>query len=401
MGIVALVLRLLGWACEAMGPGQLGVNLGVNHFNAPGDLWVRAMAYALVGGLLFWVASLIDGKRKKRSASTLAPAPDGMGVAPVAGPEPVARTIPEQPVRGELGHRQALEPTSYYQYCANCGRRRTSGEKFCHGCGAPLTAALTGPPGQEVIVESAVQGTYRTAPSGVLQSAETVYGGFWIRFVASAIDWVALTILSAMAGFLFVSYLGTGAAQSAAGFIVLGLLSACYVGCTPTLGATPGKLVLGYHIVGSDGRHISYRRTLGRELSKILSAVPLLLGFVWVGIDARKQGWHDKIAETYVVRKEFVDRKGPSILVAILGVAAVVLGIALATVSSSHGILPWPGISSLLGGSGRVPNQTLEGEIRRTEDQVLEMMRRQIEMDQYSRRQQNPNLPVLPVPSFR
>ncbi|MBX3651771.1 MAG: RDD family protein [Burkholderiales bacterium] len=34
----------------------------------------------------------------------------------------------------------------------------------------------------------------------------------------------------------------------------------------------------------------------------IASALPLFLGFIWVGIDKRKQGWHDKLAGTVVIR---------------------------------------------------------------------------------------------------
>ena len=81
---------------------------------------------------------------------------------------------------------------------------------------------------------------------------------------------------------------------------------AYYVALPPLLGATPGKLALGYMIVGPDGRKIGFGRSLGRYLGYIISAIPLYLGFIWVGIDAYKQGWHDKIAGTYVVRKEFV-----------------------------------------------------------------------------------------------
>jgi uncharacterized RDD family membrane protein YckC len=34
----------------------------------------------------------------------------------------------------------------------------------------------------------------------------------------------------------------------------------------------------------------------------VVSVIPLFLGLIWAGFDPRKQGWHDKIASTYVVR---------------------------------------------------------------------------------------------------
>lgn len=139
MGIVTLVIRLLGCFLLLAGPAYLGIVLGANHFDAPGDLWVREFVYAMLVGLLLWVASLIDAKRKKSSAPTdhsgHPAAADRTRAGSAVGPEPVARTQPEQPIRQKPGHQQTLEPPSYYRFCANCGRPRTSSEKFCHGCG--------------------------------------------------------------------------------------------------------------------------------------------------------------------------------------------------------------------------------------------------------------------------
>jgi uncharacterized RDD family membrane protein YckC len=41
---------------------------------------------------------------------------------------------------------------------------------------------------------------------------------------------------------------------------------------------------------------------VGRYLGYFVSAIPLFLGLIWVGIDGRKQGWHDKLAGTVVIR---------------------------------------------------------------------------------------------------
>jgi uncharacterized RDD family membrane protein YckC len=41
-----------------------------------------------------------------------------------------------------------------------------------------------------------------------------------------------------------------------------------------------------------------------RFLAYFVSALPLYLGFLWAGVDRRKQGWHDKIARTIVVNSE-------------------------------------------------------------------------------------------------
>ena len=38
-----------------------------------------------------------------------------------------------------------------------------------------------------------------------------------------------------------------------------------------------------------------------RLIGYIISAIPLSLGFLWIAIDGRRQGWHDKFARTYVI----------------------------------------------------------------------------------------------------
>lgn len=67
--------------------------------------------------------------------------------------------------------------------------------------------------------------------------------------------------------------------------------------------ATPGKMVFGAKIIDAKtGETPSTGKLIGRYLAYYISALPLLLGMFWVGWDKRKQGWHDKLAGTLVVR---------------------------------------------------------------------------------------------------
>jgi uncharacterized RDD family membrane protein YckC len=67
--------------------------------------------------------------------------------------------------------------------------------------------------------------------------------------------------------------------------------------------ATPGKMAIGAKIVDEKtGGKPSTGQLIGRYFAYYVSTIPLLLGLIWVGIDARKQGWHDKLAGTLVVR---------------------------------------------------------------------------------------------------
>jgi uncharacterized RDD family membrane protein YckC len=67
--------------------------------------------------------------------------------------------------------------------------------------------------------------------------------------------------------------------------------------------ATPGKMLLKLKIVDADsGGKPTTGHLIGRYLGYYVSTLPLLLGLIWVAFDKRKQGWHDKLASTAVVK---------------------------------------------------------------------------------------------------
>jgi uncharacterized RDD family membrane protein YckC len=67
--------------------------------------------------------------------------------------------------------------------------------------------------------------------------------------------------------------------------------------------ATPGKMVISARIVDArTGGKPSGMQLLLRYLGYYVSMFGLGLGFIWVAFDARKQAWHDKMANTVVVR---------------------------------------------------------------------------------------------------
>ncbi|TAL09221.1 MAG: RDD family protein, partial [Chloroflexota bacterium] len=50
-------------------------------------------------------------------------------------------------------------------------------------------------------------------------------------------------------------------------------------------------------------RRIGLGRSLLRYLGYLISWWILGIGFIWVAFDRKKQGWHDKIGGTVVVRR--------------------------------------------------------------------------------------------------
>ena len=67
-------------------------------------------------------------------------------------------------------------------------------------------------------------------------------------------------------------------------------------------GSTVGGLVFHLQVIRVDGRPIDWETAIVRALSCFLSMVVAGLGFFWIAFDSGKQGWHDKIAGTAVVR---------------------------------------------------------------------------------------------------
>jgi uncharacterized RDD family membrane protein YckC len=144
------------------------------------------------------------------------------------------------------------------------------------------------------------------APTGPAEGVR--YAGFWIRLVAFILDGIVLAVIGAalgpLAGTGSVVQTSTGVAMNyqASGLqALLGLLY--YVGFWAWRGQTPGMIPFKLRVVMADtGQKPDIVRALLRYVGLIISFVVLLLGVIWVAFDARKQGWHDKIASTVVVR---------------------------------------------------------------------------------------------------
>ena len=138
-------------------------------------------------------------------------------------------------------------------------------------------------------------------------SSSPDYAGFWQRAAAFLIDWlIVLVILIPLLIVVFgMRELSLDPAEHSWDLLVPIVIGAAVVGFWRYCGATPGKVALGVRIVDArDGSAPSTLRLVVRLLAYLVSAIPLYLGFLWIGIDRRKQGWHDKIARTIVINSE-------------------------------------------------------------------------------------------------
>lgn len=137
--------------------------------------------------------------------------------------------------------------------------------------------------------------------------AEPEYVGFWPRVGASVIDSVLalLLILPFALAFYGPAYFqDTRFFKGGLGILIEWVLPAvAVIAFWIARGATPGKMLISARIVdAATGGAPSKGQLIGRYLGYYVSMLPLFLGFFWVAFDERRQGWHDKLAGTVVVR---------------------------------------------------------------------------------------------------
>lgn len=145
------------------------------------------------------------------------------------------------------------------------------------------------------------------------------YVGFWAQMIAFVVDSIAavllLTPLSLGSGSLLVDGLSNpGALQDAliaslpAALLESLIIAALFIGFWIYFAATPGKLLVHSYIV--DAKTLKRAKTsqlVIRYLGYFVSMLTFGLGFIWIGIDSRKQSLHDKLASTVVVYDKPVD----------------------------------------------------------------------------------------------
>ena len=143
-------------------------------------------------------------------------------------------------------------------------------------------------------------------------SSSPEYAGFWSRFLAFLIDSLIITVVLVP---LMIAIYGrqyfdlerqlAGEAGGVWDLVVNLALIAVTLLFWRFRGATPGKMAISAKIVDA--------RTLGapsngalvlRFFAYLVSMLPFCLGFLWIAFDRRKQGFHDKIAQTVVIYDE-------------------------------------------------------------------------------------------------
>ena len=146
---------------------------------------------------------------------------------------------------------------------------------------------------------------------------EVRYVGFWARFLAFLIDSVWALFLMALLVFYLIAKAPPGEYDFQDPLQLMNLLNSftlelrigelalavIFVTFWILRSATPGKMVISCSIVDAKtlGK-VGIWKNIARYLGYFVSLLPLGMGFLWIAFDSRKQGWHDKIAGTLVIK---------------------------------------------------------------------------------------------------
>jgi uncharacterized RDD family membrane protein YckC len=156
------------------------------------------------------------------------------------------------------------------------------------GVGEAFAAPAEGGPGGPGTATATATATLPSAPLVMPDTLRYPRTGFWERMGSGFLDVILVSILGAVLGPM----------APLTPFVAL----AYFAGMWAWKGTTIGGIVLGLKVVRYDGQAVGFAAALIRALAAAFSIFVLFLGFLWIIWDKEKQGWHDKIAGTVVLK---------------------------------------------------------------------------------------------------
>lgn len=175
-------------------------------------------------------------------------------------------------------------------FCPHCGTENDPAANFCRLCGRTMRSNGT-------------RSTIARAP--VSRAPSLPYAGFWSRFAAYLIDSLLVYGVTIFSGVLCVNAFDADG-EAIAMFLGLGTLAVYSIVGIGKWGKTLGMAIMRIKVIKEDGSPPGYGAAL---LRLIVYAVPsclcgllTLLNCLSCTWDTHNQTWHDKAANTYVVR---------------------------------------------------------------------------------------------------
>ena len=199
-------------------------------------------------------------------------------------------------------------------YCNQCGKEASDNDRFCNACGTALSGSASADDSRPIYNDNS------KLPPVINKSFsdDFVYAGFWWRFLAYLIDAIILSIGYWLVAFVFGFngwlFLGADYKYWAAAGVTLVVIYSVLSFIAPWLyyalmesakfQGTIGKWALKMRVVDEDGKKITFSRATGRYFAKILSSLTLGIGYIMVAFTERKQGLHDILARTIILKSK-------------------------------------------------------------------------------------------------
>lgn len=136
-------------------------------------------------------------------------------------------------------------------------------------------------------------------------SADLEYAGIGWRLLAFLIDAIVLALGGSILGIvignglnpLFIDYRGQGLVGVVLQWLYFAGLE------SSSMRGSLGKRACGLIVVDMEGRRLTFLRATARYFSKMLSALVLFVGYLMIAFTERRQGLHDLIASTVVLKE--------------------------------------------------------------------------------------------------
>ena len=127
--------------------------------------------------------------------------------------------------------------------------------------------------------------------------------GFGVRTLAYLVDAFLLSLVGGAFPYLVLPSHSAGqqTTNAGGGSTLLALLYFVFFWSYLGGGRTVGMRLFGLRVIRDNGLPLGVLEALVRFIGLVVSFLVCFLGVIWVGIDPRRQGWHDKLAHTLVV----------------------------------------------------------------------------------------------------
>jgi len=219
-------------------------------------------------------------------------------------------------------------------FCSQCGTPNLTTARFCQKCGGTVvllgTGAAVAPSAPAAMAPASPYpgrpaGAQGMPPTPAMAAGQTMmvspYGGFWIRFLAAFLDWFIVNLVTAPIAFIVagtsiaaITHLGPNPPPEQVLPILIPMffilipvavgISWLYEAITTSSGmeGTVGKRIVGVRVTDLSGCRIGFGRATGRHFAKIISNF-LMIGYIMAAFTEKKQGLHDMIAGTLVMKR--------------------------------------------------------------------------------------------------